>query len=110
LPLGNELAAYNLGAMAYQGEGQPADLTQALAYFMLAADLEYKPAVSLLSTLVEQATETQLEQANQQFEKLKQHVLITPADLDKSRKVDSPEPLKRKHPEYPLKAAQKRQF
>ncbi|MDR6984914.1 TonB family protein [Rheinheimera pacifica] len=110
LPLGNELAAYNLGAMAYQGEGQPQDLTKALAYFMLAADLEYKPAVSLLSTLVEQATETQLEQSTQQFEKLKQHVLITPADLDKSRKVDSPEPLKRKHPEYPLKAAQKRQF
>ncbi|MDX1392715.1 MAG: hypothetical protein R3241_10045, partial [Rheinheimera sp.] len=36
LPLGNELAAFNLGAMAYQGEGQESNLTAALAYFMLA--------------------------------------------------------------------------
>ncbi len=37
LPLGNELAAFNLGAMAYNGEGQAVDKVKALAYFEFAA-------------------------------------------------------------------------
>ena len=41
VPLGNELAAFNLGAMAYQGEGQEQDLSKAIAYFMLAAGLQH---------------------------------------------------------------------
>ncbi|GGW66992.1 hypothetical protein [Alishewanella tabrizica] len=44
IPLGNEIAALNLGAMAYQGEGQAPNLSEALAYFMLAADLKHTQA------------------------------------------------------------------
>ncbi|MBZ9613781.1 TonB family protein [Rheinheimera maricola] len=110
LPLGNELAAFNLGAMAYQGEGQPANLTQALAYFMLAAELRYEKAAELLPALVKQATEQQLEQANQQLEQLKRVVAIKPTALDKSLDADSPEPIERTYPKYPRSAALNGQF
>ena len=56
LPLGNELAAFNLGVMAYQGEGQQADLTKALGYFMLAAELQHEQAEDILKKLSAKAT------------------------------------------------------
>ena len=37
LPLGNEVAAFNLAVMFYKGEGATADPVKALAYFQLAA-------------------------------------------------------------------------
>lgn len=105
LPLANELAAFNLGAMAYQGEGQEKDLTKALAYFMLAAELKHEQAATLLLTLSAKASEQQLEQATQQFEQLKRNLVIAATDLDKPRDVSLPQPIKRVHPEYPVSAA-----
>ena len=110
LPLGNELAAFNLGAMAYQGEGQPADLSQALAYFMLAADMQHEQAAALVTKLAQQATEQQLDKANEQFEQLKRSVVITAEALTTESAADSPIPIKRINPDYPLEAAKRGQF
>ncbi|MDP5144730.1 TonB family protein [Rheinheimera baltica] len=110
LPLGNELAAFNLGVMAYQAEGQPQDLTKALTYFMLAADLRHEQAKNLLARLAAQASEQQLELANQEFERLKQRVAIVATDLTKSRNANAPEPIRRVHPDYPIEAARQGQF
>lgn len=105
LPLANEMAAFNLGAMAYQGDGQEKDLTKALAYFMLATELKHEQASALLATLSAKASEQQLEQATQHFAQLKRSLLITATDLDKSRDVSLPQPIKRVPPEYPKSAA-----
>lgn len=110
LPLGNELAAYNLGAMAYQGEGQQPDLTQALAYFMLAAELKHDSALPLLQQLSGEATEQQLNAANLAFEQLKQRIIIAPTTLTTTQMADSPDPIKRVNPEFPLDAAKRGMF
>ena len=70
VPLGNELAAFNLGAMAYQGEGQEQDLSKAIAYFMLAAGLQHPQAEDLLLSVRKQASEPQLTQARQLYQQL----------------------------------------
>ncbi|GHG59698.1 hypothetical protein GCM10010919_02460 [Alishewanella longhuensis] len=110
LPLGNELAAFNLGAMAYQGEGQAPNLTEALAYFMLAADLKHTQANDLLQKLLQNASEQQVEQAHQRFEQLKQGVVIVATDLDKPRNDSLPQPIRRVNPDYPAEAARSGQF
>ncbi len=110
LSLGNELAAFNLGAMAYQGEGQQQDLVKALAYFMLAAELKHDSALTLLNRLSRDATEQQLDAANLLFERLKQSVVISPTRVTLTPQPDAPEPIKRVNPEYPLGAAQKSSF
>ncbi|WP_372626823.1 TonB family protein [Arsukibacterium sp.] len=110
LPLGNELAAFNLGVMALQGEGQEQDISEALGYFMLAAELEHPQAKDVLQTVVKQATEQQLDQANQRYEKLKSGVVIIATDLDKPRDASLPQPVKRVHPKYPVNAARTGQF
>ncbi|WP_423187799.1 TonB family protein [Alishewanella sp. d11] len=110
LPLGNEIAAFNLGAMAFQGEGQEKDLSEAIAYFMLAIELKHPQAKALLPKLVDSASAQQLELAYQRFEALKQQVVISGSDLQQSYDLNMPEPIKRVPPEYPLSAAKKGQF
>ncbi|WP_052750299.1 energy transducer TonB [Arsukibacterium sp. MJ3] len=110
VPLGNELAVFNLGAMAYQGEGQAKDLSEAIAYFMLAIELQHPQAKDVLADLTKNATEQQLEQANQRFEQLKRSVVIAATDLDKPRDVSLPQPIKRVSPEYPISAARNGQY
>ena len=105
LPFGNELAAYNLGAMAYQGEGQDKNFEKALAYFMLAAELAHPSAKDLLERLISQATDIQKEQAYQQFERLKQHVVILPVDVNQLSGPSVPQPIRRIEPKYPVNAA-----
>lgn len=110
IPLGNEMAAFNLGAMAYQGEGQTPNVSEALAYFMLAADLNHNQANDLLQKLLQNATEQQVEQAHQQFEQLKKGVVIVATDLDKPRNDSLPQPVRRVHPDYPTEAAIRGQY
>lgn len=110
LPLGNEIAAFNLGAMAFQGEGQEKNLSEAIAYFMLAIELKHPQAKALLPRLVDSASAPQLELAYQRFEALKQHVVIGNTDLQQPYNLSMPQPIKRVPPKYPLSAAQKGQF
>jgi TonB family protein len=110
LPLGNELAAFNLGVMAYQGDGQPQNLQQALAYFMLAAQLQHQQSEKLIKQLSANATEQQKEQARLLFERLKNNVLITPTNLSQNTDQHDAEPIKRVEPKFPIDAARKSLF
>lgn len=110
VPLGNELAAFNLGAMAYQGEGQQADLSQALAYFMFATELQHPQAQDYLQTLRARASEQQLEQATLQYEELRQQLVIKAASSDDIATEDAILPVKRVQPVYPKGALYKGQF
>lgn len=105
VPLGNELAAFNLGAMAYQGEGQEQDLSKAIAYFMLAAGLQHPQAEDLLLSVSKQASEPQLAQARQLYQQLQQHLVITQPSEALPEDLDLPQPVKRVAPEYPKSAA-----
>ncbi|GAB2928531.1 energy transducer TonB [Rheinheimera gaetbuli] len=110
LPLGNELAAYNLGAMAYQGEGQPQDLVSAIAYFGLAADQGYSQADVILQQISPQATAEQLQQAAQYLVELKQQRVINLPVTDYVANEPRPDPIKKVHPVYPKEAAFKGVF
>lgn len=107
LPLGNELAAFNLGVMAYQGEGQAQDLVKALAFFQLAAELEHQQSARLVTQLSAKATAEQQQQATQYYQQLKTQLVITPADLTQQQEHVGLTPLKRAEPRYPIDAARK---
>ncbi|HEX5792202.1 MAG TPA: TonB family protein [Rheinheimera sp.] len=104
LPLGNELAAFNLAAMAYQGEGQQQDLVKAVAHFMLAAELQHPQAKDLLGKISANASEQQLDQATLQYEQLKRRLVITEPPEETSEDLNLPQPVKRVPPEYPKTA------
>lgn len=104
LPLGNELAAFNLGAMAYYGEGQDKDLTLALAYFMLSAELQYPVANDTLRKLEQSADAAVLEAAREKFSRLKNEIKILPVNLAQEE-TSSLVPVKRMTPKYPVRAA-----
>ncbi|MEO3867143.1 TonB family protein [Rheinheimera fenheensis] len=110
LPLGNELAAFNLGVMAYQGEGQARDLTSALAYFKLAAALKHPQAEQLLTQIQAELNAEQLSQVETQFARLQRAVTIQPISLEKLPEKVLPEPVKRVAPDYPMEAARKGLF
>ncbi|MDP5186427.1 MAG: SEL1-like repeat protein, partial [Alishewanella sp.] len=59
LPLGNANAAFNLGVMAYYGEGQEVDLEQALTYFLLAEQLQHEQAGDIVKRIYEEASTAQ---------------------------------------------------
>lgn len=110
LPLGNGKAAFNLGVMAYYGEGQPADLVAALAYFMLASHLQHPEADDILTRLQQEATTEQRRQAQLLAQQAEQALVIKtdfrpyrfshdhpPAVQNKSM-PDIPDDVHRKHP------------
>lgn len=110
LPLGNELAAFNLGVMAYQGEGQAQNLVNALAFFQLATDLGHKQSARLITQLFDKVTEQQKQQATQFYQKLKTQVVINATDLTQETDEVDLTPIKRKEPRYPVDAARKGLF
>ena len=110
LPLGNELAAFNLGAMAYQGEGQPQDLARALAYFRFAAEQGYSKAQAVVQQLTPSASSEQLEQTERYLTELRQQRVIAADIADFIAEESAPEPLKRVPPVYPKEAAFKGVF
>jgi TonB family protein len=110
LPLGNELAAFNLGIMAYQAKGQPKNLVNALAYFMLAAELNHPQAAAILTTVQAEADTQQLEQAQQRFAQLNSSIVINSAAADIKANAPGVLPVKRVAPDYPLDAAKRGQF
>lgn len=56
LPLGNADAAFNLGVMAYYGEGQDVDLVEALHYFLLAEKLQHEQAAAIVRRVYQEAS------------------------------------------------------
>lgn len=107
LPLGNELAAFNLGVMAYQAQGQQQDLEKALAYFTLAAKLGHSDAAKVLGELLPNVAPQQLDNATLQYQQLLQQVKISAFNPDEQKKQSDVQPLKRIEPKYPIEAARK---
>lgn len=106
IALGNEDAAFNLGAMYFNGEGVEADKVKALAYFMLAAELGRKDAAEVLERLLLQADAAELVKTELTLAELQQTVAIWPkGPNDYSERSDSPAPVKRRNPDFPVEAA-----
>ncbi len=113
LPLGSEQAAFNLAAMAYNGEGQPQDLVRAASYFALAAELGHPKAQGLYQQVVAKLNATEQAQSKQQLVALQSQVKVPVKLIDKQVAKDSTEwrePVKRREPEFPKEAAQKGAF
>lgn len=112
LPLANDQAAFNLGAMAYNAEGQPRNLVSAQAYFDFAAAHKHPTAKTLADKIRPTLSATQRQQAADFLAQLEQQIKIKPhvagaatAALDHQRDA-----IHRSPPEYPKKAAQKGMF
>lgn len=113
LPLGSEQAAFNLAAMAYNGEGQPQDLVRAASYFALAAELGHPKAQGLYQQVVAKLDATQQAQAQQQLTTLQAQVKVPAKITAKLVAKDTTEwrmPIKRREPEFPKEAAQQGAF
>ena len=113
LPLGSEQAAFNLAAMAYNGEGQPQDLVRAASYFALAAVLGHPKANELYQQVVAKLDTTQQTQVQQQLATLQAQVKVPAKLIEQPVAKDNAEwrePVKRREPEFPKEAAQKGAF
>lgn len=111
LPLGNEAAVFNLGAMAYQGEGGNASLVDAMAYFMLADELGHEQASGVIQQLQGQMAVDAVTQARNIYQQLILQVQIPHVDDHRlAEDVDRPSPVRRVSPRYPVEAARRGQF
>lgn len=114
LPLGNELAAFNLAVMAMNAQGMEQDLPLAYSYFSLAAELGHSDALTGMQTVAPQLSEAQKQAAQHQFELWQEHMMPSFAamqqpgpenqafDVDKQRDI-----IERVEPRYPMNAARK---
>lgn len=110
LPFGNDLASFNLAAMANNGQGQPKDQQKALSYMMLAAELKHPQASALVQKWSATMAVADIEAARQQLQQLKQQVVIKSKHTDDDQTADKlaePEPIKREPPNFPPEAARK---
>jgi TonB family protein len=110
LPLGNEVAAFNLAVMFYKGEGTAADPVKALAYFQLAAELGDTRAAGVISSISKQLSATELQQADEQSHLLLTQVQVREIEDERTDLIDFPEVVSRKAPSYPKEAATKGLF
>ena len=109
LPLGNQMAAYNLAVMTLKGEGTTADSVVAGALFAYAATLGHPTAENLATSLHQQMSIEQQNNKNQLLNKLLEDQLI-PAERNDTdlRSLKPPvirKALTRKEPVYPVQAA-----
>ncbi len=110
LPLGNEVAAFNLAVMFYKGEGATADPVKALAYFQLAAELGDDRAAGVISSMSKKLSATELQQADEQSHLLLSQVLVKTLEENQPAQADFPEVVSRRVPSYPEGAARKGHF
>jgi TonB family protein len=103
LPVGNEQAAFNLAAMAMNGQGQVPDQIKALAYFDLAANLGHTEAYSYSNKLKPTLTADESKTALALLEQLTNSLLIT--NSIPSVKSTEPTAIQRFAPDYPIDAA-----
>lgn len=110
LPLGNEVAAFNLGAIYHNGEGTAVDHVKALTYFQLAAELGDSRAAAVISALTKKLSDTEQQQAKQQASLLLAQVQIKEITEERTDLIDFPEVVSRRAPAYPKNAAAKGVF
>jgi TonB family protein len=115
LPLGNELAAFNLAVMAMKGQGMQQDLPLAYLYFLTAAELGHADAITGLQTLDTHLTTEQKQLAQQQLQLQKDQWVPSYTTMLEQRKSASvsfdhatlPAVIERLEPKYPITAARK---
>jgi TonB family protein len=121
LPLGNAEAAFKLGHMAKAGQGQDKDLIKAYAYFKYADAnaftlakaewLELEPSLSAKDKKQANIMLAQLQtQTKVKREDMLKHWATVKAkkSLQAETNKNTPEPLLRYDPKYPVRAAQER--
>lgn len=108
LPIANEQAAFNLAAMAFNGEGQSVDKSKALALFELAAVLGHPDAAAMVAKIKPTLHAAQAAAAADLLAKLQQSVVIS--DAEPKEPPSELEATKRVAPDYPIDAARKGQF
>ncbi len=115
LPLGNDMAAFNLAVMAMNGQGMQQDLPLAYCYFLAAAELGHPDAATGLQTLDSQLAEEQKKWAQQQLELHRERWVPSYSAMLKQRQSATsqlqqhrvPEVIQRAEPRYPVGAARK---
>lgn len=110
LIFGNDLASFNLAAMAINGQGQAKDKQKALSYMMLAAELKHPQAPAIVEQWSATMAAADIEAAQQQLQQLKQQVVIKSKHNDEeetAKTIANPEPFKREPPKFPPEAARK---
>ncbi len=110
LPLGNELAAFNLGAMAYNGEGQAVDKVKALAYFEFAAARNHNDSKALVEKLKTTLSADEQHKADALLAQLQQQVKVDLNANTDNIDADYRDPIKRTEPKYPVEAAKNGTF
>ena len=113
LPIRNEVAAYKLGMMAYNGEGEQQNIIQAAAYLALAKELNHKQADVLLQRLTRGFAEGQKADLENRLNALRDGILVNDVkanpDLNRIPVDDITIPkggkIFRKEPSYPQQAA-----
>ncbi len=113
LPIRNEVAAYKLGLMAYNGEGEQQDIIQAAAYLALAKELHHQQADVLLQRLTRGFAEGQKAELESRLSALRDGLLVNEvkANQDLTRllidDISVPKGTKifRKEASYPPQAA-----
>ncbi|MBU2428680.1 MAG: hypothetical protein KKA56_17540, partial [Gammaproteobacteria bacterium] len=108
LPLANEQAAFNLAAMAFNGEGQAVDKIKALAYFEFAASFGHQQALEQALQIKQKLTTADFTKASELLAQLTKSVVIhdSQPEIEKSEL----EAIKRVAPEYPSTAASRGLF
>jgi TonB family protein len=108
LPLANEQAAFNLAAMAFNGEGQAVDKIKALAYFEFAASFGHQQAPEQALRIKQSLTTADVTKASELLAQLTKSVVIhdSQPEIEKSEL----EAIKRVAPEYPSTAASRGLF
>lgn len=114
LTVGNADAVFNLGVMAYNGEGQQTNLPLAAAYFKLAGELKHADATRFYGIASKQLAAEQQTLLQQQYSKLRSAVFfIDYAESKKNQTIQEgskPKALSRAAPEYPKTALYESQF
>ncbi len=113
LPIRNEVAAYKLGIMAYNGEGEQQDIIQAAAYLALAKELHHQKADVLLQRLTRGFAEGQNADLERRLSALRDSILVNDVkpnqDLTRIPIDDVTIPkggkILRKEPTFPSQAA-----
>ncbi len=116
LPLGNEMAAFNLAVMAMKGQGMEQDLLRSYSYYLIAEKLGHPHAVQALDYLNSELDAEQKQQAQQQAELWQQSFVPSFEESIKAKQQRRtfaptekvyPRAISRVEPEYPKTAARK---
>lgn len=84
LPLGNDMSAFNLGAMYFNGDGVERDITLAYGYFKLAAELNNPDAKEILPQVEAQLSEEMEVTAAEHYQRLVSQVKVPRGSLTAS--------------------------